>query len=385
VTTPLLRFVLLYSAMYSAFGVLSPFFPRFLESRGLTPQEIGVFFGVGTMMRLVSTPVAGRIADRSGALRTVLAVCVFAATAAGVALLHAGRYGPLVALGVAQAMLLAPTTTLADALAVEAAGTRGDGRGFEYGWVRGAASGAFVLGSLAAGDVLATARLDAIVWMHVALLALAGLFVPLVPGLDTSRPATPAEATAPGGVRALLRLPAFQRLLVVAALVLGSHAMHDTFSMVRWNAAGIGPRAGSMLWSESVVAEVLVFLVFGPALLRHVAPQHAMALAALAGVVRWTVVARTTSLVALAATQPLHGLTFALLHLACMRAIGATVPPKLAATAQALYAVGATAVTAVFSAASGPLYARFAGDGFLVMAAVCAAALPFCREATVPD
>jgi PPP family 3-phenylpropionic acid transporter len=135
-----------------------------------------------------------------------------------------------------------------------------------------------------------------------------------------------------------------------------------------------------VLWSESVVAEVLVFVMIGPALLQHLEPHRAMAMAAIAGIVRWTVVAHTTSLAALAITQPLHGATFALLHLACMRAIAATVPPHLAATAQAFYAVGATAVTALFSVVSGTLYGRLGADGFLVMAAVCAAALPFCRQ-----
>ena len=381
--SPLARFVALYAAMYAAFGVASPFLPRFLESRGLTPEQIGVFFGLGTAARLLSAPVAGRIADLSGALRAVLAVCVFASTGVAFALLYAGSFVAFLVVSVVHATVIAPTTTLADALAVEAAVPCGDRRGFEYGWVRGAASAAFVLGSLVAGQVLLTAPLDAIVWMHAALLGTAGFLVPLVPPLDATARATPEERSPVGGVRLLLRLPAFRRLIVVAALVLGSHAMHDTFSMMRWLAAGIGPGAGSVLWSESVVAEVLMFMVIGPALLRHVGPYRAMALAVLAGVVRWTVVARSTSLAALAITQPLHGVTFALLHLACMRAIATTVPPHLAATAQSFYAVGATAVTALFSIVAGALYARLGADGFLVMAAVCAAALPFCRQPAV--
>ena len=376
---PLVWFVALYAVLYAAFGVSSPFLPRFLQSRGLTPEQIGLFFGLGTAVRLLSGPIAGRIADLSGALRTVLAVCMVAAAGVAVALLYAHGFGPLLVIGVVDAAVLAPTTTLADALAVEAA-SGGGHRGFEYGWVRGAASGTFVLGSLSAGQVLGTAPLDTIIWMHAALLGLACFIVPLVPPLDATVRVTPAERAPVGGVRVLLNLPAFRRLVVVAALVLGSHAMHDTFSMMRWHTAGIGPGAGSVLWSESVIAEVLVFVVLGPALLRRVAPHRAMGLAALAGVVRWTVVARTTSLAALAITQPLHGLTFALLHLACMRAIAVTVPPHLAATAQAFYAVGATAVTALFSVVSGTLYARLGAAGFFVMAAVCAVALPFCRQ-----
>jgi hypothetical protein len=44
----------------------------------------------------------------------------------------------------------------------------------------------------------------------------------------------------------------------------------------------------------------------------------------------------TADVAALALIEPLHGLSFALLHLACMRLLGEIVPPGLAATAQAL-------------------------------------------------
>jgi PPP family 3-phenylpropionic acid transporter len=39
----------------------------------------------------------------------------------------------------------------------------------------------------------------------------------------------------------------------------------------------------------------------------------------------------------MALVEPLHGLSFALLHLACMRVLGRLVPPSLTATAQAIY------------------------------------------------
>ena len=33
----------------------------------------------------------------------------------------------------------------------------------------------------------------------------------------------------------------FEILVLVAALILGSHAMHDAFAVIRWSAAGISP------------------------------------------------------------------------------------------------------------------------------------------------
>jgi MFS transporter, PPP family, 3-phenylpropionic acid transporter len=53
------RFLLLYVAMFAAFGVASPFLPALLHERGLGPSEIGAVLAAGTAVRrakrLVST------------------------------------------------------------------------------------------------------------------------------------------------------------------------------------------------------------------------------------------------------------------------------------------------------------------------------------------
>jgi len=51
----------------------------------------------------------------------------------------------------------------------------------------------------------------------------------------------------------------------------------------------------------------------------------------------------------------------------------------LAATAQAMYALAAGATTALLTVASGSLYGAVGARGFLVMAVLCAAALPLAR------
>src|SRR5690606_35122546 len=115
----------------------------------------------------------------------------------------------------------------------------------------------------------------------------------------------------------------------------------------------------------------------GPALVKRLTPAGAIALAALAGMLRWAVMALTTDTVALAVVQPLHGLTFALLHLACMRLIARIVPAGLEGTAQAIYGtIGVGVATALLTLLSGALYARLGAQGFWVMGALCAAALP---------
>jgi MFS transporter, PPP family, 3-phenylpropionic acid transporter len=130
-------------------------------------------------------------------------------------------------------------------------------------------------------------------------------------------------------VRALLAAPGFLPLMALAALVMSSHALHDGFEVLRWEDGGIGPGAAGLLWSEGVLAEVVVFVLAGPMLLRRLGPAGAAALAASAGVVRWSVTAVTAWLPAMVLVEPLHGLTFALLHLACMQMLSLVVPPAL--------------------------------------------------------
>jgi PPP family 3-phenylpropionic acid transporter len=86
----------------------------------------------------------------------------------------------------------------------------------------------------------------------------------------------------------------------------------------------------------------------------------------------------TANVTAMALVEPLHGLSFALLHLACMRLIGQLVPSGLAATAQAIYGtVAIGAVTSLLTLASGGLYGRFGAAGFWAMAALSMSAMPF--------
>ena len=164
----------------------SPFLPRFFESRGIGPADLGLLFGLGTAVRLVSGPIAGRIADLRGARRAVLALSIALSASIALGLSQATAFAALFALSLAHAAALAPTTTLADALALSAAEPPNQPRpAFEYGWVRGAASAAFVAGSLVAGRVLETAPLAAVLWMHAALLGSASILVWLVLPAET--------------------------------------------------------------------------------------------------------------------------------------------------------------------------------------------------------
>jgi PPP family 3-phenylpropionic acid transporter len=135
----------------------------------------------------------------------------------------------------------------------------------------------------------------------------------------------------------------------------------------------------------SVAAEVVVFLSLGRRMLERLGPSRAMVLSALAGMVRWSAAALTALFPVMAIVEPLHGLTFALLHLACMDMIARAVPANLAGLAQAFYAtVAMGGAVAVVTLASGALYGHLGSSAFWAMMAMCAAALPVAWTIRLP-
>ncbi len=364
-------FLLLYAALYAAYGTESAYLPSFLQSHGLSVEQIGPVLATGTLVRIVAGPAAGRLADASAARRLVLGAAAALSGLIGAAYLGAVGVLPILAVCLAHSCVTAPLAPLADALAVPAAAGP---RGFRYGWVRGAGSLAFVGGTLLSGQLVGRFGLSCIVVASSALFLLMAPCTALVEAPIDGRPKTTRREG--GAFRTLLAVPAYRRLLIVTGLVIGSHALNDAYAVITWRAAGYGGTVVSLLWSESVLAEVVVFFLVGPVLLDRLGPAGAAALAAAAGVLRWGVMGTTLALPALVAVQGLHGFTFALLHLAAMRVIGLAVPDRLAATAQSVYgnlALGLASAGLTF--ASGYLYAGLGLHAFWAMAALCGLAL----------
>lgn len=380
---PFAKFLALYAALFMAFGAFSPFVPALLSRRGLGPATIGLILAAGTAVRLIAAPAGGRIADWLAKPRIVLAAFTVSAALAGLAYLLARQAWSLLLVSVLQAIVLAPVVAIADALSLAAARpliqSPGRRRGFDYGWVRGAGSAAFIVGVILGGRIVGRVGFGGIIVLSAGLLAAASLIAFWVPNRIAAQPPVRTERSrvTRGGLAELLAIPTFRRLLLIAALVQGSHAMHDGFAVIRWQAAGIASSTIGLLWSEGVVGEIVVFFLLGQFLLTRLGPGRSAMLAAVAGVVRWAVLARATNVAPIALVEPLHGLTFALLHLACMHLIRETVPAHLASTAQTVYAtLGVGLMTALLTLFSGLLYARLGANGFWVMSGLCALALP---------
>src|SRR6266446_4719356 len=195
-------FLILFAALYGGFGVQSPYLPALLDDRGLRPEAIGRVLAAGTAVGLAAGPAAGRLADRLDAAKLVFAGCAAAAALMALLYLSAQGFWPLFAVGLLQAAALAPLAPLCDTLALGAAAParRDDagGPGFDYGWARGAGSGAFIVGLVLSGQVVGRYGIAAVIWLNAALLAAAALCALRVRQLP---PRPTAQSTAPSPER----------------------------------------------------------------------------------------------------------------------------------------------------------------------------------------
>jgi PPP family 3-phenylpropionic acid transporter len=155
--------------------------------------------------------------------------------------------------------------------------------------------------------------------------------------------------------------------MLCSALLQSSHLIVYIFGTLYWRASGISDGMIGLLWAIGVAAEIALFAV-GSRLVAHFKPSGLFVIAALAGVVRWTVLAYSTSLPVLVAVQLLHGITFGAAHLAAMAFIAAAIPARISASAQSLHgAVALSIAGGLIAPLLGPLYAEYGGGVFHAM------------------
>jgi PPP family 3-phenylpropionic acid transporter len=359
------RMAVFYAVTFASMGISVPYWPVWLSWKGLDPQAIGVVMAAGLMLRLWANPIVGRLADRRGARRAILIGLCWASFGVTGLYLLADGFWPILAVTLLASLVVPPQVSLTENTGVLAAYQRG----YDYGRVRLWGSVAFVGATMLAGAMLPEYGPAVVLWLMLAFMGAAVALSWLLPEVRS-----PSAASRKGAVRLFLRSPVFVLFLASTSLVNASHGLYYAFGALHWQAAGIDHFWIGTLWSEGVVAEIVLF-AFSGRVVAAIGPARMIMLAALAGVLRWTLTGLTDSLGLLLVVQVLHAVTFGFCHLGAMHFVARAAPPDLSATAQGLYAATGTAlVTALVTAAAGPAYARFGADAYFAMAGLCALA-----------
>jgi len=361
------RIALFYSAIFVVLGVSLPYFPLWLEWRGLTPLEIGLVTSVPLFIRIVATPMIGLAADQAGSVRRIVVIAGGIGLLSSVLLmLSTGVWLILLVFTVFQVASMAKKP-----LAEDVAMKDERNKGLDYGRMRHWGSVAFVAANVGGGLIIASAGNEMIVPIIVAgsaLTLLAGWILP-----EQARNKAP-DAGPPKwrDVSTMLTNRGLLLIMLAGGILQASHAVYYAFSAIHWQAQGIDGRWFGILWGIGVVAEVVLFAYAGQ-VLRRIGAIAMIGIGAIGGVVRWALMALDPSFGALLVLQLLHGLTFGATHLGTVHAIQERVGPERAASAQSLHsALSSGILMGCATVMAGAMYAPLQGTSYLVMALLAA-------------
>jgi MFS transporter, PPP family, 3-phenylpropionic acid transporter len=358
------RLALFYGAYFAAVGIYLPFWPLWLEWRGLDAVEIGYVLAAGFWPRIATSLLIPALSDRLGERRRPM-ILLTAVTLLGLALFAlASNFWPLLLLSVLTGATWAAILPLGEAVALGEA----QRRDLSYGRIRLWGSLAFVLAAIGIGQWLEGAGPAIILWsIATAVACMLGACILLPAGRSSAHPAVLAD------VRRLAGTPEFLAFVAAGGLIQVSHAVYYGFATLHWRGAGHGELVIGLLWAEGVVAEVVLFACAG-ALLRRLGPMRLLLLAGTLTVARWALFALSTELAVLVPAQALHAASFGGTHLAAMHYLRDHTPPELHASAQGFYAaIGVALPFGLLTPLAGWLYGVADGDAFWAMAALALA------------
>ncbi len=357
------RFAGFYGAAFLTIGIFTPFWPKWLQSRGLAPEDIGVLLALATIAKVGGSPLFAHLSDRLGARRRVMIGLSIASLVTFIFYSAVGTFW-LLALGAVLTGLTFPALLpLGENATLLAARVRG----FDYGRVRLWGSITFIIAAWGGGVLVEWFGIDSVPWLVIGAMTLVIVACVLMPEVKVT-PSRGARA-----FRGLLGDRVFVLFLATAALIQCSHATYYGFATLHWSAAGISDSTIGLLWAEGVLAEIVLFAFAGP-IMRRIGTAPLLCIGAGAGIVRWWVTGLSTDLATLIVVQMLHAATFGATHLAAMNFIQKAVPESISATAQGLYsAIAMGLILAVVMSSSGALFAVSPSGAFFAMAAMCVA------------
>jgi len=375
-----LRLSLLYAATFLTYGVQIPFLPVWLGARGLDDQRIALILAAPLFLRVVTTPLFSRWADKRGDFVGTLAASLVVMTLLCAVLIFLSGF---VAIFIAVTLFSCAqgvAMPLNDALTFAVLRTRNQWQTLagadkeapaplEYGRIRKWGSAAFILGNVVAGLFLSLTSVSTIPYGLAAFasLSVGAAFYATPLGALAHAPGPSETARSEGRGFALL-IP----VMAAAALIQASHGLVNTFGSLHWAREGYSSLFIGAAWALGVVCETTFFALVGRWAAGADRAAGLLALGGLAAALRWLVMASDPGAVLLALAQAAHGFSFAATHAGSMFLIFELAPHSMRARAQGWLTAAIAGASALVVTASGPLYAGLGEVAYLVMASLAA-------------
>ncbi|HAS6322409.1 3-phenylpropionate MFS transporter [Vibrio vulnificus] len=358
-----------FLGFFFAYGVYLPFWSLWFKEQGVSSTDIGLLVGIGLATRCVANMVITPRIHKAEHIMPALRWLSFAALIfVGFHFFTGGSFWLMALATVLFNLCCGPVVPLSDALANYYARLKM----LDYGRTRLWGSIAFIAGSTVVGYLISLYGTDMILYT-----ALVGVFISLLLSMRSANvmPVTCSEhhSERPKLTQLLTDSPVV-KFLLLAALIQGSHAAYYSFSAIYWQQAGHSEEIIGYLWSLGVVSEVAVFAL-SKRLFAGWSLRALFVAASIGVMLRWGITASTTLLLGLVLVQLLHGVTFAMAHIAAIQYIQNSEEHKMVAL-QALYnALPLGAFIAAMTAFSGWGFEHWGANVFWVMAAMGLVAL----------
>lgn len=340
---PLSAFWFLY---LGGLGVFMPYAGLYLDSvLGFSSSQVGLVLAAVPAAGLVAQPLWGRLADRTGSRRGVLAGL---AAAAAVCMLVLGKLTTFTAVLLGTVVFAGFQTAVMPVAIATSLGILG-ARGF--GGVRVWGTLGFLVCVTTFPSVARMTGLEPslkamfpVVAVLSAAAAVAALACPVVPGL--------LERSRPGDGPRLLRHRPVARLLlfvfVIHCFIQGPIFLFPLYIASR----GGDATTVSRMWLLMLLLEIPLITLSGHAQ-RRLGARGMIAIGLLAESLRWSTCALTTDLRLVAAVQVLHGVGVVGMFVGAPLYLEAAAPARLRATGQTLVAMAGAGAGAIVSNIAG--------------------------------
>lgn len=306
-----------YFTYFFAYGIFLPFIAMWLNGEGLEADIIGILLATGLSARFIGSLMIAPIVKGSRHLITTLRLFAGLTLIFAIGFIVSSNWLWLLFIMLAFNLFFSPMVPLTDALAA----SWQKQITFDYGKVRAWGSLAFIISASSMGYLANNWGHKIIIYALLASIVIMLLTMLLQPTV-LSKATYRQIANTTISLKQLLLDSSVWRFLLCITLLQSSHAAYYGFSSIYWKEVGYSDAIIGLLWSLSIVAEVIVF-TFSYVLFRHWQASGLLLLAASCAVIRWSLMASFTALPILIMSQLLHSGTFTVCHLAAMRFISA--------------------------------------------------------------
>lgn len=372
-----------YFLFYGFYGVIIPYLPVWLASRGLDQRFVGLVIASAFLPKVISAPVFAHFADAYGKHRVLIQMLLFATLMALVSFFYAQTKAWFFSLTMAVNFFAPAILPLMDRAAISQ--QRRDGASI-YTTIRLWGSLGFAVFSMAGGILIDRAGADGVIWLGAALTLACMVLARMSPAMGSPVTAavhnTPDAGHARSPLMSILRDSPVVWCIVASALVQASNGYLYSYASLYWIALGLETTQIGVLWTVGIASEILLFLLARKVLAR-ISPVRLIMLSGALTAVRWAGLGLTHDVVWMALLQVLQAFTLAGNNMAIMAFLAQRVQERSRTTAIALYTM-LSAGLFMFLAINlvNLMGVSQTGAGFGVMAACALLAVPLVWHAT---